>query len=216
MATKALGLIEVRGLLCAITATDAALKAADVRLINNQTIRGGLTTIELYGDVAAVTAAVEAGVDSLSNSDNLISSHVIARLDEQVERMIFNEIEKKKHQKTQQNQVKEVEASHEEERKDQSENSNQGEEGVSGQADSKLEATTVEHDEQVLPVVQNLKDETKADSTSLTQEELKKMKVTQLRSLAYKSNVKGIEKAEIKFANKEKLVEVLKSEGGIN
>ena len=216
MATKALGLIEVRGLLCAITATDAALKAADVRLINNQTIRGGLTTIELYGDVAAVTAAVEAGVDSLSNSDNLISSHVIARLDEQVERMIFNEIEKKKHQKTQQNQVQEVEASHEEERKDQSENSNQGEEGVSGQVDSELEETTVEQDEQVLPVVQNLKDEAKADSTSLTQEELKKMKVTQLRSLAYKNNVKGIEKAEIKFANKEKLVEVLKSEGGIN
>ena len=59
---RALGMIEVRGFLGAISAVDAALKAANVELNNAETIRGGLTTIELVGDVAAVHAAVGAGV----------------------------------------------------------------------------------------------------------------------------------------------------------
>lgn len=93
MANKALGLIEVRGMLGAVLAADAALKAANVELLGNYSIRGGLTTVELLGDVAAIYAAVEAGVDSVKDMNVLISSHVIPRLDEQVERMLMKKYE---------------------------------------------------------------------------------------------------------------------------
>lgn len=95
MANKALGLIEVRGMLGAVLAADAALKAANVELLGNYSIRGGLTTVELLGDVAAVYAAVEAGVDSVKDMNLLISSHVIPRLDDQVERMLMKKYEVK-------------------------------------------------------------------------------------------------------------------------
>lgn len=95
MANKALGLIEVHGMLGAVLAADAALKAANVELLGNYSIRGGLTTVELLGDVAAVYAAVEAGVDSVKDMNLLISSHVIPRLDDQVERMLMKKYEVK-------------------------------------------------------------------------------------------------------------------------
>lgn len=80
---KALGMIEVRGYLGAVSATDAALKAADVELNNAEVIRGGLTTVELIGDVAAVKAAVDAGAKEAQDLNCLITQHVIARVDEQ-------------------------------------------------------------------------------------------------------------------------------------
>nr|WP_241153415.1 BMC domain-containing protein [Enterococcus mediterraneensis] len=76
-------MIEVRGFLGAISAVDAALKAANVELNNAETIRGGLTTIELVGDVAAVHAAVGAGVIVAKKLNCLIAHHVIARIDDQ-------------------------------------------------------------------------------------------------------------------------------------
>ena len=60
---KALGMVEVKGFLGAISVADAALKAADVTLLKAEIINGGLTTVELIGDVAAVQAAVEVGTE---------------------------------------------------------------------------------------------------------------------------------------------------------
>lgn len=61
MPNEALGLIEVTGFLGAVVAADTCLKAANVELIRCEVIKGGLTTVELTGDVGAVNAAVEAG-----------------------------------------------------------------------------------------------------------------------------------------------------------
>lgn len=94
MAYKALGMIEVRGMLGSIIAADAALKAADVVLVGNRRIRGGLTTLEVMGDVSAVYAAVEAGVEAVKDLNCLISNHVIPNLDEQVEQMIMASFKK--------------------------------------------------------------------------------------------------------------------------
>ncbi|MDH6363326.1 microcompartment protein CcmL/EutN [Enterococcus sp. PF1-24] len=88
----ALGMIEVRGYLGAISAADAALKAANVNLNNAEIIRGGLTTIEVVGDVAAVKAAIDAGTQVAKELNCLISSHVIARLDEQTEEMMRKKV----------------------------------------------------------------------------------------------------------------------------
>ncbi|MCX7626184.1 MAG: BMC domain-containing protein [Candidatus Sumerlaeaceae bacterium] len=75
----ALGLIETRGYVGLIAATDAAAKAAEVRVVARQKADGGLVTIFLHGDVASVKAAVEAGSRAAQMIGELISAHVIAR-----------------------------------------------------------------------------------------------------------------------------------------
>lgn len=78
---KALGLIETRGLLPAIEGADAMLKTAEVELVGRTFAGGGLVTITVTGDVAAVTAAVEAGAKAARQVAHLslISKHVIPR-----------------------------------------------------------------------------------------------------------------------------------------
>lgn len=82
---KALGMVEVKGFLGAISVADAALKAADVTLLKAEIINGGLTTVELIGDVAAVQAAVEVGTEVAKELNCLIAHHVISRVDAQTE-----------------------------------------------------------------------------------------------------------------------------------
>ena len=82
---NAIGMIEVRGFLGAVSVSDAALKSADVNLLNAEIIKGGLTTVQLSGDVAAVNAAVDAGVVIAKQLNCLISHHVISRVDEQTQ-----------------------------------------------------------------------------------------------------------------------------------
>lgn len=79
----ALGFIETKGLLAAIEAADAMLKAAEVRLLEKNLAGGGLVTISIAGEVAAVKAAVDAAVASIDRIPGtcLVSQHVIARPD---------------------------------------------------------------------------------------------------------------------------------------
>lgn len=78
---KALGLIEVHGLLAAIEASDVMVKAAEVKLLSKERVGGGLTTITISGDVAAVQTAVDAAASAVSRlgNDLLLSTHVIPR-----------------------------------------------------------------------------------------------------------------------------------------
>ncbi|HLQ39682.1 MAG TPA: BMC domain-containing protein [Tetragenococcus sp.] len=77
---KALGLIEVHGLLAAIEASDVMVKAAEVKLLSKERVGGGLTTITITGDVAAVQTAVDAASSAVSRlGDDLLSTHVIPR-----------------------------------------------------------------------------------------------------------------------------------------
>ena len=82
------GYIETMGLLTAIEAADAALKAANVVFTNCYIVKGGIVTVELAGDVAAVTAAVEAGSESAKKLGNFISKNVIARVDEETKKIL--------------------------------------------------------------------------------------------------------------------------------
>lgn len=77
---KSLGLVEVRGLSCAIEAADAMVKAANVVLDELEAARGsGMMTVKVSGDVGAVRAAVEAGKATALSYGALVSSDVIAR-----------------------------------------------------------------------------------------------------------------------------------------
>ncbi len=88
MESRALGMIEVRGMLGAVEAADAALKSAAVRLLRSRKVGGGLVTVFLTGDVAAVRSAVDAAVASLGRLGLRCSSHVIPRLTPDVFAMI--------------------------------------------------------------------------------------------------------------------------------
>ena len=76
---QALGMIETSGLLSAIEAADAGLKAANVRLLGTDYVRGGLVMVRFEGDVAAVQAAVDAGTMAAQRVGVVVSSHVIPR-----------------------------------------------------------------------------------------------------------------------------------------
>ena len=76
---QALGMIETKGLVGAIEAADAMVKAADVTLIGKEHIGGGLVTVMVRGDVAAVKAATDAGAAAAGKVGNLVSVHVIPR-----------------------------------------------------------------------------------------------------------------------------------------
>src|SRR5437870_13866080 len=81
---EALGLIETKGLIATIAATDAMCKAANVTLAGQIQIGGACVTTFVRGDVGSVRAAVDAGAQAATQNGELVSSHVIPRPDEAV------------------------------------------------------------------------------------------------------------------------------------
>jgi ethanolamine utilization protein EutM len=82
--SEALGLVETKGLIATLTATDAMCKAANVTLAGQVQIGGAYVTTFVRGDVGSVRAAVEAGAQAATQNGELVSSHVIPRPDEAV------------------------------------------------------------------------------------------------------------------------------------
>ena len=79
MAKQAIGMIECKGFVCLMEASDAALKSADVTLTGWEKIGSGLVTAFFTGEVAAVKAAVEAGADAASSMGEVVAVQVIPR-----------------------------------------------------------------------------------------------------------------------------------------
>jgi ethanolamine utilization protein EutM len=79
MAEQALGMVETRGLVGAIEAADAMVKAANVKMVGKEHVGGGLVTIFVRGDVGAVKAATDAGGAAAKRVGELLSVHVIPR-----------------------------------------------------------------------------------------------------------------------------------------
>lgn len=88
MQMEALGMIETRGLVGAIEAADAMVKAANVHLVGKELVGGGLVTIVVRGDVGAVKAATDAGAAAAKRVGELVSVHVIPRPHGEVEMII--------------------------------------------------------------------------------------------------------------------------------
>lgn len=201
MAEKALGLIEVRGFLGAVVVADAALKAANVSLLNVETVKSGLNTVQLVGDVSAVRSAVEAAVEIAQDQPYYLHSHVIARLDLQTDSILLPI------QKEVNKDVSKAETS-------------------SSLEESVLEAIDSMDVPEVNPkplisdnetaFVEDVISEIIVDEEVLTEgqqkyseEELNKFKVVELRSIAYREDKIDLSKKEIKFANKQLLIQAL-------
>ncbi|MDO7787330.1 ethanolamine utilization microcompartment protein EutM [Desulforamulus aquiferis] len=86
--SEALGLIETKGLVGAIEAADAMVKAANVQLIGYEKVGGALVTVMVRGDVGAVKAATDAGAAAAQRVGELISVHVIPRPHSDVEMIL--------------------------------------------------------------------------------------------------------------------------------
>jgi microcompartment protein CcmL/EutN len=85
---EALGMIETRGLVAAIEAADAMVKAANVTLIGSEKIGSGLVSVMVRGDVGAVKAAVEAGGAAAARLGEVIATHVIPRPHADVDKLL--------------------------------------------------------------------------------------------------------------------------------
>lgn len=188
MKNKALGLIETYGYIGAIEAADTAVKAAYVELSAVEKVKGGLVTVQLLGDVGAVKAAVDAGVQKCKALGVYVSSHVIARPDSELYKIVPNlnsdeAIETIKEA----DKPKEIIAFEDENAKE----------------DEKIEkADKIEKDE-------------KADKPETSEPEFKlpkhfyTMKVVLLRNYVRKLDNFPIPNKKIKFANKQQLIDGL-------
>ena len=98
---QAIGMIETRGVLAAIESVDVMLKTANLRLVSKEKVGGGLITVIVEGDVAAVKASVEAGAYAVENLDKslLVSKHVIPRPVSDVHDLLLADIKELKEEK---------------------------------------------------------------------------------------------------------------------
>lgn len=85
MSLEALGMVETKGLVGAIEAADAMVKAAKVELIGREQVGGGYVTVMVRGDVGAVKAATDAGATAAEKVGEVVSVHVIPRPHSEVE-----------------------------------------------------------------------------------------------------------------------------------
>jgi microcompartment protein CcmL/EutN len=132
MADRALGMIETRGLVASIEAADAMVKAAKVKLLSKEKVQGGLVTILVLGETAAVKSAIDAGAAAAQRVGELISTHIIPRPDNQIDDIVkgietFGEeskpetkqetkitLDKRQERKTRTRELKEIEIEEEE------------------------------------------------------------------------------------------------------
>ena len=88
MGNEALGMVETKGLVGAIEAADAMVKAANVHLVGKEKVGSGLVTVMVRGDVGAVKAATEVGGAAAGRLGELVAVHVIPRPHNDVEKIL--------------------------------------------------------------------------------------------------------------------------------
>ena len=89
---EALGMVETKGLVGAIEAADAMVKAANVHLVGYEKIGSGLVTVMVRGDVSAVKAATDAGSAAAGKVGQVVSVHVIPRPHTDVESILPKQV----------------------------------------------------------------------------------------------------------------------------
>ena len=93
--SEALGMIETKGYVSNVEASDAMVKAANVTLVKTIPIGGGLITILCKGDIGSVKAAVDAGSKAAAKVGELVSSHILARPHEDLLRSFLGQTNQK-------------------------------------------------------------------------------------------------------------------------
>lgn len=186
----ALGLIETKGLIGAIEAADAMVKAADVKLVGKEKVTGALMCVKVVGETAAVKAAVDAGAAAAQRVGELYSAHVIPRPDDQIDVFIYDRIIKKaKSEKPKKTEPKKDDASLFEDKKEPEE----------------------EKTEEIEEVEEEFSDNLEMNGEIPSQDELENLNVHELRRLARSQDDFPIKGREISKANRQELLEYFKS-----
>ena len=188
---KALGLIETKGLVGAIEAADAMLKAANVKLVSKEKVTGALMCVKIVGDTAAVKSAVDAGAAAAQRVGELYSAHVIPRPDNQIDELIHDSEVKIAKQAKKDKIAEEI-----------------------------VDAPRLETDEEFDSVIpdEDLSEETEFDYEEESsapdipsREELEELNVHELRRLARAQENFPIKGRDISKANRQELLEYFKS-----
>ncbi len=195
----ALGLIETKGLLPAIESADAMLKAADVRLLEKNLAGGGLVTITIAGEVAAVKAAVDAAVSSIQRikGATLVSEHVIPRPDIELEKVIATKVAPETDKKVLPEPTPEPARA------------------PAGKAETTpevKEATTEDVEAEAQETQESkIAEPSKDESPHYELIDLKKMNMNELRQVARTFESFSIERSDINAARKKELIEAILS-----
>lgn len=226
---RALGLIETYGYIGAIEASDVALKSAQVELLGLEKVKGGYVTTKFVGDVGAVKAAVEAAEGAVRRMNVFVSSHVIARPSDDLEQILME----KKEDLTQELvpsveiEIEAIEEVIEEVTEEVIEEAVQAE--IEETIEEAIEETTSSSIDELESIeTEEVADEDNNESTGndvvisqditktteniqkkYTEKELQAMKVVRLRALARNLEGISVERKDIKFANKKRLVDAI-------
>ncbi len=179
----ALGLIDVYSYLGAIEAADKALKAANVKLIDCEIVKGGLVTVKIQGDVSSVEVAIAAAEAAITKLEILVVAHVITRPDLSVWNIVMQDKNTDK-----------VTCNHKKDKEALFPCNNKKTENI--KQEEKIQAINkIELENNISKVSEDLK------------EQLESKKVYELRNLARNLNLKNMTKKDINFAKKNTLIE---------
>ncbi len=199
------GYIETYGYVTSVAAADAALKAADVKLTNLYLTKAAILTVEVCGDVAAVRAAVDAGVAEARRVGKLLGSNVIARVDEETSKILVGGIQEKQQKK------EKVEAKIEEAQKEIVEKILK-EPREQEQVEEKLETEAI-IEEQVVEADEKVEADEISDEKIDNNSEKLKRKYRKMRVIELKQKVNNLKLNyswnEIKAMTREQLIEIL-------
>lgn len=206
---KALGLVETNGLVAAIEASDVMLKTAEIDLLSKEIVGGGLVTITVVGDVAAVKTSVEAAATAVQTlgSELLLSTHVIPRPDSSLSDLFkesnLNNSSDKEEPEAPQEEIAAVEKISEEAIK---------EPEAKVEPETEVETTSVE-DTSVTgtqgSIEDRLKDTLATEGKEKATQLLNAVKVADLRKEARKLDRFSIPNKDIHRINKERLIKAL-------
>ncbi|MEW9122554.1 MAG: BMC domain-containing protein [Thermotaleaceae bacterium] len=179
---KALGLIETYGYVTAIEAADASLKAANVSLKKCEFVKGGLVAILITGDVSAVKASVYAGKTAANRIGQVISTTVIARTGEGLDRVLYKDVEK--------SEENDIEKAISDGPKDKSEGDK-----VKELVEEGKPAKTIRFEGQIIELN--------------SEKELNKMRVVELRKMVRRLEDFHMNNEQIKYAKKRELIDAI-------
>ena len=208
---KALGMIELYGYLPAVEALDAALKAANVTLVDTVCVKGGLVTVLVEGDVGAVKAAMDASAAAAERVGTVISVHVIPRPADEVRKMLQHD---RQHPSptggpgpsaVQENRKTEIPEAPEEKTSGTQELTEKEAE-VPAVSEEKMEEEPEAGKAEAAEAPEAVQ---QPEAEELTEEALKGMSVAALRRLARTLEITGMSRQEIKFAKKQELIHAI-------
>ncbi|MGO1369296.1 BMC domain-containing protein [Senegalia sp. (in: firmicutes)] len=214
MANEALGMIETYGYIGAVEAADVCVKSANVKLLGLERVRGGLVTIHITGDIGAVKASIDAAESAVKKFGSLVSSHVIPRAGEGIEKLL-PKIKNPDNPEEEKEEKKEEEIEDEEASEDESETDQviEKEEKIEEETDTKKQDEKEDQEQEEIDQTKN-KEKPKLTVNINTPEELRQIKTVKLRAIARELDDKfseylPIERSQIKYSKKGELINAI-------